>query len=82
MAEGVDAAVHHVQPAGGDAAVDRVWAQADRKQLRAVDHRVLALSERHDPVLDGLTATIAANSTRGAHGPSLTGKNARVTRGL
>ncbi len=48
MADGVDAAVQHVQPAPVDATLDRPSAHPDRDELRARDDTVLTLRERGD----------------------------------
>jgi len=82
MAEGVDAPVHHVQPPLGDAPVDGAGAQTDQEQLRPVDHRVLGLRDRDDLAVGALTPDSGVNAPLGAHGPSLTSENARVTRAL
>ena len=82
VAEGIYPVVHHVQPAGRNAAVDRAGMQGEAEELPPVDHGVLPLRDGHDLSLDGSTSIIDVDPTFACHGSTLPSENARMTRAL
>ncbi len=73
MAHGVDATMERMQTTTGKAAVDRVRAQTESRQLTAPDHTVLALGQVGDqsvaPVSPHLTAHTAVKCGLGGSSP-------------
>lgn len=80
MAQGIDTPVHHVQAAISDPTVDPAGAKTDRQQLPTVDHRLLALRDRHYLPVGGFAPNSGVDPPIVAHSPSLPSENVRVTR--
>jgi hypothetical protein len=75
MADGVDAAVERVQPAGTHAAVDRMAAAVEFSQLAPRDDAVLVGGKHRDRRIQAkrvdFAANSAANSSRVGHRASM-----------
>ena len=85
MADGVDAAVDHVEASGDQEMVDRANAETHREQLPARDDSVLPRSERGEssdplPMLVEFAPIIVVKSTSNGHRPRMAAKDARVAR--
>src|SRR4051812_26579553 len=62
VTNGVDAAVHPMQPPSRDPAIDRVLAQPDFDQLPSTDDAVLSAGERGDSSLKRSRVKLPAHS--------------------
>jgi hypothetical protein len=62
MADGIDASMDRVQPAGLDPPVDRISAESETEQLQSTDGAVLPGRNPGDRRIDVVRSTFAANS--------------------